>query len=209
MTFLTNILADIDWRVSELATLTTLPYRYKISDKHVESLLTYSVPAIYAIWEGYVRHCFIEYSTYLNSLSLSLIDVHENILTHAMTIEKAVALENPRTNFDSKKKYVTTILSKHQAKLNIPYEIPTKSNVNFAVINDILTRYNLEKLNQTYQSKLDKLLRFRNEFAHGERSIPVTKKDIEYFSNLVQDLMVEVFVRIEDGVNNHTYLKKH
>lgn len=207
MTFLDNIVSDIDWRVSELATLTSLPYRYKIADIHIESLLTYSVPAIYAIWEGFVRHSFVEYSTYLNSLNLPLKDVHENILTHALTNGTDVALENPRSSFDSKKRYIKAMLVKHQTVLNIPYDIPTKSNVNYSVINDILVRYNLEKLNSTYRTKLDKLLRFRNEFSHGERSIPVEKKDIESFSNLVQDLMVEIYSHIEDGYEQKTYLK--
>ena len=207
MTFLEKIVADIDWRTSELATLTSLPYRYNIAEIHVKTLLTYSIPAIYALWEGFVRQSFVEYSTHLNSLYLPLNNVHENLLTHALTNGNDIALENPRVNFESKKKYIRTMLLKHQTVLNVPYEVPTKSNVNYSVINDILTRYNLEKLDIKYKSKLDKLLKYRNEFAHGDRDIPVEKKDVVFFSNLIQDLMVEIYSRIEKGFEDKTYLK--
>lgn len=207
MTFLEKIAADIDWRISELATLTSLPYRYNIAEIHVKTLLTYSIPAIYALWEGFVRQSFVEYSTYLNSLYLPLNNVHENLLTHALTNGTDIALENPRVNFESKKKYIRTMLVKHQTVLNVPYEIPTKSNVNYSVISDILNRYNLGKLDIKFKSKLDKLLRYRNEFSHGERGIPIEKKDVESFSNLIQDLMVEVYSLIEKGYENKTYLK--
>ena len=207
MTFLENIVSDINWRVSELATLTTLPYRYRIADAHVQTLLTYSVPAIYALWEGFVKNSFAMYVQQLNSLNLDINTIDENLLTHAMTNGQDVDLGNSRTNFESKKRYIKIISAKYSNPLNIIEEVPTQSNVNYAVINDILMRFNLEPLEQKYRASLQKLLTFRNSIAHGERTIPVKKKDIESFSNVLQDLMLEVYSRIENGYNNSTYLK--
>lgn len=207
MTFLENIARDIDWRVSELATLTTLPYRYHIADIHIQTLLTYSIPAIYALWEGFVRNSFAEYVQQLNSLNLNINAVNENLLTHALTNGKEINLENARTNFDSKKKYIKVVSAKYLNPLNIIEELPTHSNVNYNVINDILMRFNLESLEQKYKAPLQKLLIFRNSIAHGERTIPVKKKDIEFFSNLLKDLMLEIYVKIENGYNGSTYLK--
>lgn len=207
MTFLEQIVKDIDWRVSELATLTTLPYRYKIAEIHVQTLLFYSVPAVYALWEGFVKYSFTQYVRYINTLNISINMVNENVLTHALTNSLSLNLENSITNFNSKKRYICAIHTLHMNPLVIPEEIPTHSNVNYEIINDILLRFNLSELDPKYKRPLNKLLHYRNSLAHGERILPVTKKTIEEFGNLLQDLMTEIYSKIEDGYNNKTYLK--
>ena len=207
MTFLEQIVKDIDWRVSELATLTTLPYRYKIAEIHVQTLLFYSVPAVYALWEGFVKYSFTQYVRYINTLNIPINTVNENVLTHALTNSLSLNLENGITNFNSKKKYICAIHMLHMNPLVISEEIPTHSNVNYEIINDILLRFNLSELDPKYKRPLNKLLHYRNSLAHGERILPVTKKTIEEFGNLLQDLMTEIYSKIEDGYNNKTYLK--
>ncbi|MBK6345590.1 MAG: hypothetical protein IPF68_06575 [Bacteroidales bacterium] len=64
-TFIDEILADIDWRVSELATLKSIPIRYSFRPEHKELQIKYTIPAIYAIWEGFVKSCFVIYSNHL------------------------------------------------------------------------------------------------------------------------------------------------
>lgn len=207
MTMLKAIVEDIDWRVAELASLRTIPFRYRIDVNHVDILIRYIIPAIYALWEGFVKKSFITYSEELNSLKLQISNVHENLLTHALTIGTEFDLNCSRSSFDAKKRYIKAMKLKYTTTLMLTYEIPTKSNVNFDVINDILMRFNLNSMDKKYKKPLNKLLRFRNEVAHGERVTPIRKENIEEFVNLVQDLMLEIYDRIEFGFNTKTYLK--
>lgn len=67
-------------------------------------------------------------------------------------------------------------------------------------------RFNLDTLPKSYKNKLSKLLQFRNSIAHGETSILVKIDHIVEFSTLVNNLMVEIYERIELGYNNSTFL---
>jgi len=84
--------------------------------------------------------------------------------------------------------------------------LPTKSNVNSDVLLDLLSRFNLGTIDEKLGKKLDKLLIFRNTIAHGDNSIPVKEENIDEFTQLIQNLMVIVFDKIDNAVNNKTYL---
>jgi hypothetical protein len=58
-TFIDEIVADIDWRISELATIKSIPIKYSFRLDHKDIHIKYSIPAIYAIWEGFVKNCFV------------------------------------------------------------------------------------------------------------------------------------------------------
>lgn len=204
--FIDDIKSDIDWRMSELASLKTIPVRYRLTNNHSELLIKYAIPSIYALWEGFVRKSFELYIDYLNSLELNPSEVHINLITHAFSTEDKLALENSRISFKKKKEFIEFFQKKATEKLIIPKKIPTKSNVDFEVINNILERFNLARLpKEPYEKKLKKLLTFRNSIAHGEISIPIKSDNLNEFSMLINDLMVEIFERIEDGKLKHTY----
>lgn len=62
-----TINSDISWRQSELASIRTMPFRYKLSDFDQQILIKYLVTAIYALWEGYVKKLFQEF---INDISV-------------------------------------------------------------------------------------------------------------------------------------------
>jgi hypothetical protein len=209
MSFIEEINRDIDWRMAELASLKTIPLRYNLLPKHKELLIKYAVPSIYALWEGFVKNTFELYAKEINNLSISSNDVHINILTHFVSSQGDLRLENARTDFIKQKKFIECYHSKINQPLyiNTGYNI-TKSNVNFDVINDILMRFNLSQFPKNdFNDRLNKLLNFRNKIAHGEKSISVTIEDIEFFSKLVNDLMVETLLRIENGYNSRSFCR--
>ena len=170
-------------------------------------LIKYTVPSIYSLWEGFVKNSFELYAKEINKLNLSINDAHINIVTHTMSSYDKLYLENPRMNFKSKKEFVEFYQNTASQPLNIPNKIPTKSNVDFDVINDILKRFNLEELPRSFDSDLKKLLTFRNSIAHGETSIPIKLDDITIFSQLVNDLMIELIIRLDEGYKNKTFRK--
>ena len=207
MYFVDEINSDIQWRMSELASLKTIPLRYNLLSHHKEMLIKYTIPSIYALWEGFVKNSFELYVREINKLNIPIEEVHINVITHTLSSCENLYLENPRMNFISKKEFVEFYQSKISKPLNITTKIPTKSNVDFIVINDILTRFNLTLLPKVFERKLNKLLKFRNSIAHGETSLPVKMEDVTFFSQLVNDLMVEIITRLDEGYKKQTFKK--
>lgn len=205
MNFLYEINSDIQWRMSELASLRTIPFRYRLLPNHKDILIKYTIPSIYSLWEGYVKNTFELYAREINSLNIPIKDVHINLLTHALSNHDKLSLENPRMSFVKKKEFIDFYQKRVEEPLFLTNKLPTKSNIDYDVINEILCRFNLDKLEENYNSKLKKLLWFRNNIAHGDSSIPVSTDDISSFSDLVIDLMIDVFNRIEYGYTNKTF----
>ena len=205
MSVIDLISKDIDWRMSELGSLKTIPIRYKLLSHHTEMIIKYTIPSIYALWEGFVKNSFKCYITKINSLNLSINNVHMNLVVHGMTSVPKLRLENARNSFKIKKEFTETYLSIISQPFQITDVIPTRSNVNFETINEILLIFNLDELPKSFDKPLEKLVNFRNSIAHGEISIPIKLTDVELFTKLLNDLMIEIFLRIEKGLTLETY----
>jgi len=205
VTFLDEIVADIDWRISELSTIKSIPIKYSFRPDHKEVHIKYSIPAIYAIWEGFVKNCFIIYSHHLNTLGIKRNEISPPLLTHQ--IDSECDLNTPRINFESKQKLVETIDNLLTETITIRPNVPTESNVNLKVLNKILTRFCISKVDDKYAKGLDKLLLFRNKIAHGENSITVNMVNVTEFITLIENLMLDIAINIEDCEKNKTYTK--
>jgi hypothetical protein len=203
VTFIDEILADIDWRVSQLATLKSIPIRYSFSPEHKELQIKYTVPAIYAIWEGFVKSSFIIYSNHLNTLSIGRSEIAMPLLTHQLDSE--CDFNNPRINFDSKQRMVSLLDSLLTDIVTIKPSVPTESNVNFKVLNKILERFCIDKVSDDYEQKLNKLLMFRNKIAHGENSISVNLTHVTEFISTVENLMLDIAINVEQNERVGTY----
>ena len=64
--------ADIEWRVSEISLLKKSTVMQSISPEMRKILLKYSVPALYAIWEGFITSIFSEYVKIINNENISI-----------------------------------------------------------------------------------------------------------------------------------------
>lgn len=203
-TYLSEIIADADWRVSELATIKTLPFRYKIADSHKETLLKYSVPSIYSLWEGFIKTSFTTYSRFLDSCNIKRNEIQISLLTHQL--DSICQFGNNRNDFSKKIKLVGMIDTFLSTDIKIQPFVPTESNVNFSVLTKICERFCVPPIDNKFKRPLDKLLLFRNTISHGENSLTVEKKHIEEFTKLVQDLMTEMILKFEFSILNKTYL---
>lgn len=67
MYFIDEINSDIQWRMSELASLKSIPLRYNLLPHHKEMLIKYTIPSIYALWEGFVKNSFELYIMRISS----------------------------------------------------------------------------------------------------------------------------------------------
>jgi len=201
-----ELLHEVDWRTNELSIIRTIPLLFNFSDKQKEILEKYSVASIYSIWEGFVTKSFTLYIREINGLDLTCDKINLNILTHDIFI-KFDLTEEERKHFQHKCSFVNNIFEYSKSPVNISPNIPTEANVNFKVINKILNHFNLEKLPKNdFDGRLNKLLRYRNNIAHGECSLTVTKEIIQDFNLTVIDAMHEVTTRIIEGFINKNYL---
>ena len=207
MTIQEAIAADIDWRNGELAELRVILHKAHLTTNQKQTYIRYIVPAIYALWEGFVKNSFELYGKEINSSGLPLASLHENLLTHAINNHDKLALDRERTNFKTQKEFSLLIREFLNRPFPLQNKLPTKSNVNSEVLSDLFCKYNIGELEQKTGKRLDKLLWFRNTIAHGDNSIPVKEEHIDEFAKLFQDLMLDLFNRIDFAVKNRTYLK--
>lgn len=197
---------EVDWRINEITTLKTLHVKHKFTDIQKKITQKYSIPAFYSLWEGFVTTGFSIYIRYINQLDLSAIQLSKNIIVHDIDIK--YNLSDGRKYFDKKISLVGNIYNYVKKRVNLGTQIPTESNVNFKVINDILSRFNLEPLPEVpFNKDLDKLVHFRNSISHGEIIQALDDILIDKLSITTMDLMYEVFTRIINGYHNQSYLR--
>lgn len=203
-----TINSDISWRQSELASIRTMPFRYKLSDFDQQILIKYLVTAIYALWEGYVKKLFQEFINEINKKSLSYEKIDAKYIEHTLNCNEKTNLEVSRVHSSARQNFINEFLNLfNQPAFPISMKIPTESNVDFKVLNKILNQFNLPSLDNRYRANLEKLLWYRNSIAHGDNALRVTSADNMLFANLVQDLMVEVFEIVNDGLSKEVFLK--
>ena len=197
---------EIDWRVSEISIIKSMPYLYPVSAAQRKVLVKHTIPVFYSLWEGFVADCFQIYSHEINIQRIPADKICLPLVTHA--IDTSLFLHQQRIEFDKKIKFVNDIQTYLNGDINLPTQVPTKSNVNFKVINQILTRFNLELLpDEPYKKSLDRLLFFRNKLAHGEFSIVIEQKNVDEMSDIVISSFHILAERVVDGFNKKTYLR--
>lgn len=206
MTIQEEIYADIDWRNGELAELRVILHKARLTQTQRTTYIRYIVPAIYALWEGFIKNCLELYSKEINKAGVPITSLHENLLTHAIISDDKLSLDRIRTQFETQKEF-SLYICEHIGKAFPAFnKLPTKSNVNSEVLEDLLFRFNLGTIDKKTGKKLDKLLTFRNKVAHGDNSIPVKEENIDEFTQLLQELMENIFEKIDYAVTNKTYL---
>ena len=161
---------------------------------------------IYSVWEGFIKNAFSKYLVELGKLKLKLDKLHINYVVHSINSE--CQLSDGRTSLTTQSKLVEKILDIVNDEIDISQKVPTKSNVNYKVLNQITELFNLGEFDKSYKSPLDKLLLFRNKISHGENAVVVNIEDINLFSKLVEDLMSELILKLENGVEKKCYEKQ-
>ena len=203
--FTNEILEDINWRMGEIATAKSLPYRYNIPPIQRLFLLKHSIPIIYASWEGYIRSCIEIYARKLNKLGRPISYFSKNIVTNSFEVNFP-QMKSSINNYRQSMKFVDTLICYLGEDFKVSPKVPTTNNINIKVLNNILERYSIFPVkNPEYESGLNKLLQFRNAIAHGDNSISVDPTIVSEFSTLVYDLMYAVFDNIENSYKMGTY----
>jgi hypothetical protein len=198
---------EIEWRTNEISIVKTIPFVYPFSSQQEEVIKKHTIPIFYSLWEGFVVESFTIYIREINKLKLQKDNMCLNLLTHSIDINHQ--LKNGKMDFSKQISFVESLNNFLLGEIEIPAIIPTDSNVNIKVINNLLKRFNLQDLpEKPYKKWLDKLLFFRNKLSHGEySSITITQPIIDEMSYIVISSMHEVANKIIEGYTNKTYLR--
>jgi len=202
-----NLDYEIDWRIGEIATMKKLINSQKLNQKELLMIKKYSIASLYSIWEGFVGKSFEYYIDEINFLQIKTAEICLSILTH--TIDSQLQLKNERKDFSTKCKLVEKLFNYvSNDTIVISKNLPTDSNINFKVINNIFEWFNFSRrLDKTYESDLNFFLKVRNDIAHGEFSIMVDENEIYRFCSVVINLMSEVALIIISEYQEKNYLR--
>lgn len=202
----TKLNYEIEWRTGEISIVKTIPFLYSFSSQQSAVLKKHTIPIIYSLWEGFVVESFNIYTREINALKLSKDQICINILVHAL--DQKCALKQGRPDFEEQIKLIQDLTTYLDSEIDLSVKIPTESNVNRRVINNILRRYNLAQLpEKPYQKWLDRLLFFRNKLSHGESSLPIDQPLIDEMSMIVISCMHIVTEKIVEGYRSQSYLR--
>lgn len=201
-----TIQSNIDWRLAEFNSIEGV--LLVLDGKQQKIFLRNTVPAIYAHWEGFVVSSIEIVFVYLNELGLTNQDYCYTYLTTAY--EQTLKSLEDSSEFDKRKKHLTTLYDKFGNTVSFTGRIDTKSNLGFTVLTEICKKTNLKIASfEDYKLDLNKLLNIRNSIAHGENSHVFEKfNDIEKYISLLENLMLTFKNEIQYLLENEKYRKE-
>lgn len=200
---------EIDWRIKELTVLKVLSIKRTINSNEKNLIRKFAIPNIYSTWEGYVKSVFKIYINNINSLALKHSEIHSNILTHSIDTKYPQITTGVKNEFKSKCNFIDKFISELYNPITVETKLPTESNINWKVLNQLLTRFNLESFpDRPYKQQLNDLLFIRNSVAHGDNSIPITQELIDTHIENVTKLMDEVMLKVLYGCKTTAYKKQ-
>ncbi len=206
-----EIKSDIEERQKLMLQIKTLYLRYEFNERDEQLFLIYSIPAVYAIWEGFIQTALQTYIQELNKLKLTVDSFCKSILIYYLESKFPQFREYPK-DYAKKELFFNKLNMFYTGKsVDISTSVNTESNVDFKVLNKILKEFNLELVEEYFEpgfslkQKLKDFLIIRNAVAHGNGST-VNREDLENAIKLVHILMDLVLEKIIIGFASKSYL---
>jgi hypothetical protein len=184
---------EIVWRKKELS---FLKGNVKSNSPYYKTHLRTGIVLLYAHWEGFIKNSCELYLTYIKSLRLKYEKLCENII--------ALSLKSSLNEFEQTNKstihcqIINFLLNNLNERALIPNDniIKTGSNLNSAILREILTTVGLDYANYELKNNLldTVLLKNRNSIAHGEY---LELDEVDYI-----ELHSEIIAIMDDIKNN-------
>jgi hypothetical protein len=200
---------DLAWRRREFTTLKFMIGSARSHERQV--LLRSSIALLYSHWEGHIKFCALVYLSYLNSLGLSYHTMTDNFLQLSLgeRFNNGFSIKK----FPSQKEIFDYIKTQQTSSFSINEDvvIDTQSNLKYEVVFNILEQLGLDsrafELKENFINS--KLLRCRNQIAHGERCSQEDLEDTyEELENELLEMIVMFQTMIRNAVINREYLKR-
>ena len=198
---------DLAWRKKELSDVKSLVETKSFSDSRHKALVRSGICILYAHWEGFVKLAANSYLEYVRMQKLCYKELASNFLALAMKEKLKEAKETNKPSL-----YIPVcdfFLDELNQRCLLPKEaISTASNLSSEIFQEITHTLGINFSTYSTKSVLidTKLLKTRNEIAHGEYSIFDREEYIELHSEVIT--MLDQFRnQIENAAINKDYMR--
>ena len=198
---------DLAWRKKELSEIKSLVEAKNVSDQRHKVLLRSGVCILYSHWEGFVKLAANSYLEYVRSKKLTYKELSSNFLALAMKEKLKEAKETNKPSL-----YIPVcdfFLSELNQRCILPKDaISTASNLSSEILKEITDILGIDfSLYSTKSVLIDtKLLKTRNEIAHGNYSVFEKGEYIELHLEVIE--MLDIFRnQIENAAIHKKFLQ--
>ncbi|MCY7385525.1 MAG: hypothetical protein LH628_23765 [Microcoleus sp. CAN_BIN18] len=167
-----RLATDLAWRKKELSEMKSLIESKNVSDQRHKALVRSGVCILYSHWEGFVKLAANSYLEYVISKKLTYQELSSNFLALAMKEKLKEAKETNKPSL-----YIPVcdfFISELNQRCILPKDtISTASNLSSEILKEITYILGIDfSIYSTKSVLIDtKLLKTRNEIAHGNYSV--------------------------------------
>ena len=198
---------DLAWRKKELSEVKSLVETKSFSDSKHKALVRSGICLLYAHWEGFIKLAANSYLEYVRMQKLHYEELASNFLALAMKEKLKEAKETNKPSL-----YIPVcdfFLDELNQRCLLPKEaISTASNLSSEIFQEITRTLGINFSTYSTKSVLidTKLLKTRNEIAHGEYSIFDRGEYVELHIEVIA--MLDLFrTDIENAAINKDYIR--
>ena len=211
--FIENLIEEhIQWRITELALIKKIFLKLRTEDEK-RFFLQSSIPTIYAIWEGFIKHSLKSLLKFLDTKNISSVDISRELLVWSLD-EK---IKNLGQSKDFKKQMKHSQILINQLKNDVKFSkirIDVKSNLNDKVLIELSIKLGIFHIEDFFSEDelngLFRLVDIRNRISHGEKNAIVLESldDIQEYIVLISKLMDNWISLIDEFLVQEKYLIK-
>jgi len=200
-----RLATDLAWRKKEMSEMKSLIEAKNVSDQRHKVLVRSGVCILYSHWEGFVKLAANSYLEYVISKKLTYQEVSSNFLALAMKEKLKEAKETHKPSL-----YIPVcefFLSELNQRCILPKDvISTASNLSSEILKEITYILGIDfSIYSTKSVLIDiKLVKTRNEIAHGEYSVFDRAEYLEVHREILE--MLDIFcTQIENAASQKKF----
>lgn len=180
---------ELSWRKKEIVTFSFLARKVRGHEKLI--LQRAAIPILYAHWEGFIKNAATFYLQYVSRKKLKYSELQTNFI--ALACKPALQESLKSSKIILLRQVVDFLILNKDDSAKVPYVdvIDTASNLNTDVFKNIMQQIGLTYDNYYLTKELaidGKLLKKRNEIAHGEK-LEVSEEEFLELNKLVVGLL--------------------
>ncbi|MFN8953185.1 MAG: MAE_28990/MAE_18760 family HEPN-like nuclease [Aphanizomenon sp.] len=203
-----TLATDIAWRKKQLSEIKKMIELKNVSPQKHNVCIRSGICILYAHWEGFVKLAGNSYVEYIRIKRLRYRQLSSNFLALAMKEKLKQAKETNKASL-----YIPVcdfFLFQLDERCSLPKNPISTSNLSSEILKEITHTLGIDFSLDSTKSKLidEKLLKTRNEIAHGEDSLTIDRKQYIELQTMVMEMLEEFRSRIENAASNEDFLLK-
>ncbi|MFO0141069.1 MAG: MAE_28990/MAE_18760 family HEPN-like nuclease [Aphanizomenon sp.] len=203
-----TLATDIAWRKKQLSEIKKMIELKNVSPQKHNVCIRSGICILYAHWEGFIKLAGNSYVEYIRIKRLRYRQLSSNFLALAMKEKLKQAKETNKASL-----YIPVcdfFLFQLDERCSLPKNPISTSNLSSEILKEITHTLGIDFSLDSTKSKLidEKLLKTRNEIAHGEDSLTIDRKQYIELQTMVMEMLEEFRSRIENAASNEDFLLK-